>query len=184
MVQRSSLRFTWLCALALCHCKGSGEPAGVVGVSPSSTFSATPTATPSASAVEHAEWERVTDDPVDLAALGRKIGARRCVTEVVSGGEHGGEALQVLPFTPDAESQLGTLCDTLPGASEPQKTARLRAVAESLARGASDREVSDAPGLRRCAAVLKAEQTGSKGQDRDYIESSLEQLATRHVGVR
>ncbi|MEZ4374667.1 MAG: hypothetical protein R3B07_27880 [Polyangiaceae bacterium] len=177
MVQRSNTSLWLLIALAFCGCKRSDAPAS------SNTSSSVPSAAPSRAPVELSDvsWGRATDDPLDLAALGREIGARRCVDEVVSGGAHGGEALQVLPYTPDAESQLGKLCETLPKATDEQRTARLASIAQTLARGASDREVTDVAGLKRCAEELKKAQDSAQGQDRDYIDAGLAQLESRHI---
>ncbi|MCA9645948.1 MAG: hypothetical protein H6718_14195 [Polyangiaceae bacterium] len=179
MVQRSKGPLWLLFGLAFTQCKGTDSTSQGSDAAPS-VASVAPSSAPPLELAQ-VPWGRVSDDPLDLAALGREIGARRCVDEVVSGGAHGGEALKVLPFTPDAETQLGKLCETLPSASLEQRTERLGSIARVLARGASDREVSDVAGLKRCAAVLKAARAGAKGRELDYIESGLAELESRHI---
>ncbi|MEZ4230848.1 MAG: hypothetical protein R3B89_16855 [Polyangiaceae bacterium] len=179
MLQRSG---PWLlCVFALCQCKEGAEPAPTASAASSVAASAT---SASLAPLGSVDWGRASGDPLDLAALGREIGAKRCVDEVISGGEHGGEALQVLPYTPDAEAQLGPLCESLSRASAEQRSARLASIASALAQPGSGREVLDVSGLRRCAAVLRAAQPGAAGRDRDHIDSALEQLGARRVETR
>ncbi len=183
MVPRSNLTpLALLAALALTQCKGATEPEAAASASLSA--SAVAPADSAQAELSEVAWDSVSTDPIDLARLGREIGAKRCVAEVLSGGGHGGEALQVLPFTPDAETQLGALCDSLKAATDAQRTERLASIAQCLVRGAADREVVDAHGLERCAVILKSAQKGAEGRDRDYIDSALEQLESRHVGTR